>query len=189
VSAVARIDLVFGVDPAPPEAPHRDTTISARSSTASATASDTPALADAVGGEAAWAPILGNWLAQLQAELPPSLQSDAYSLGLQLVDDERIASLNRTWRQRPGPTDVLAFAAQEEPVPAAPAGQEPLELGDIVISLETARRQATDAGHSLEEELLFLACHGLLHLLGWDHPDEAGLAAMLERQQRLIEAI
>jgi probable rRNA maturation factor len=63
---------------------------------------------------------------------------------------------------------------------------EPLELGDIVISLETAARQAPDHGHPLERELLFLASHGLLHLLGWDHPDDASLAAMLSRQERLL---
>ena len=66
-----------------------------------------------------------------------------------------------------------------------PSG-EPLELGDIVISLESAARQAAAAGTSLEAELLFLASHGLLHLLGWDHPDEASLATMLSRQEALI---
>jgi probable rRNA maturation factor len=63
---------------------------------------------------------------------------------------------------------------------------EPLELGDIVISLESAARQAAAAGTSLEAELQFLASHGLLHLLGWDHPDEASLATMLSRQETLI---
>lgn len=63
---------------------------------------------------------------------------------------------------------------------------EPLELGDIVISLESAARQAAAAGTSLEAELQFLASHGLLHLLGWDHPDEASLATMLSRQEALI---
>jgi len=66
-----------------------------------------------------------------------------------------------------------------------PSG-EPLELGDIVISLETAARQAAAADTSLEAELLFLASHGLLHLLGWDHPDADSLAAMLCRQEALI---
>ena len=65
---------------------------------------------------------------------------------------------------------------------------EALELGDIVISLDTAARQAPEHGHSLEQELLFLASHGLLHLLGWDHPDDASLAAMLARQERLLAA-
>jgi probable rRNA maturation factor len=73
-----------------------------------------------------------------------------------------------------------------EPGLAWEPGGEPLELGDIVISLETAARQAAAAGTSLETELLFLASHGLLHLLGWDHPDEASLATMLSRQEALI---
>ena len=68
-----------------------------------------------------------------------------------------------------------------------PDGEEDaLELGDIVISLETAARQAPDHGHSLPAELLFLATHGLLHLLGWDHPDDASLAAMLRKQEELL---
>ena len=75
---------------------------------------------------------------------------------------------------------------RSEPALAWPPGNEPLELGDIVISLETAARQAAAAGTSLEAELLFLASHGLLHLLGWDHPDEASLSAMLARQEALI---
>ena len=65
-------------------------------------------------------------------------------------------------------------------------GPEALELGDIVISLETAARQAPDHGHSLAHELRFLASHGLLHLLGWDHPDDASLQAMLARQDQLL---
>jgi len=73
-----------------------------------------------------------------------------------------------------------------EPGIAWEPGGEPLELGDIVISLESAARQAAAAGTSLEAELLFLASHGLLHLLGWDHPDEASLASMLSRQEALI---
>lgn len=71
----------------------------------------------------------------------------------------------------------------DQPQPLPPG--EPLELGDIVISLETAARQR-DPAQGLDQELLFLASHGLLHLLGWDHPDDQQLAAMLERQQRLL---
>ncbi len=64
--------------------------------------------------ESRWSAHLGAWLAQLQPELPLPLRAPGYSLGLALCDDEAIAELNRTWRQRSGPTDVLAFAAQEE---------------------------------------------------------------------------
>jgi probable rRNA maturation factor len=143
------------------------------------------------GAETFWAAMLGRWLAALSADLPPALLAPAYSLGLSLVDDASIAALNASWRGKEGATDVLAFAAQEDapPLPASTGSAhpvEPLELGDIVISLETASRQAADAGETLERELLFLASHGLLHLLGWDHPDEPSLAAMLARQNDLL---
>jgi len=146
-------------------------------------------LADPAVAEALWCSHLGAWLAELLPELPAPLRAAGYSLGLELTDDATIAELNQAWRQHNGPTDVLAFAAQEE-APPAPAGAEPewLELGDIVISLDTARRQAEAAGHDLREELLFLASHGLLHLLGWDHPDDDSLEAMLARQTALLEA-
>nr|WP_254217147.1 rRNA maturation RNase YbeY [Synechococcus sp. CCY 9618] len=150
-------------------------------------------MVDPLRGADLWSAHLAAWLQQLQEELPAPLQAPAYSLGLELCDDPAIAELNRSWRHIEGPTDVLAFAAQEEapPLPIgelAGAGETGLELGDIVISLDTARRQAISAGHGLEAELLFLASHGLLHLLGWDHPDDASLAAMLERQSELLEA-
>ena len=61
-----------------------------------------------------------------------------------------------------------------------------LELGDIVVSVPTAARQAIEQGHSLERELQWLVSHGLLHLLGWDHPDEATLNAMIACQERLL---
>ena len=139
-----------------------------------------------------WQTRLSAWLNQLAQELPAALQAPAYSLGLSLVADAEIAELNADWRQKEGPTDVLAFAAQDEATDGAPpmpaSGEaEPLELGDIFISIETAARQAPEHGHDLEQELLFLASHGLLHLLGWDHPDEASLAAMLARQERLVK--
>lgn len=138
-------------------------------------------------GEERWQALLCLWLADLQPELPAGLRAPAYSLGLQFCDDASIAELNGSWRQKPEATDVLAFAAQggepdqRQPLPPG----EPLELGDIVISLETAARQR-DPALGLDGELLFLASHGLLHLLGWDHPDDQQLAAMLERQQRLL---
>ena len=137
-----------------------------------------------------WQALLGDWLGQLGPELPAELRAPAYSLGLLITDDRSIAVLNGEWRQQKGPTDVLAFAAQEAPLPPealAELGEaEPLELGDIVISLETAARQAQDHNHDLEQELRFLASHGLLHLLGWDHPDAASLERMLALQEQLL---
>jgi probable rRNA maturation factor len=151
-------------------------------------------LADPLAGADLWHGALSQWLAQLQGELPPALAASSYSLGLTLVGDAAIAELNADWRQQEGPTDVLAFAAQEEAPPLPVGGGEdgedgePLELGDIVISVETAARQAEAAGQSLARELTWLASHSLLHLLGWDHPDDARLEAMLARQDQLLEA-
>ena len=155
-------------------------------------------LCDPIGGIEPWHGLISGWLAQLSAELPEALQAPAYSLGLSLVCDEEIAALNSDWRDKAGPTDVLAFAAQDDGLDDAPAIPMPdfdvedglldaLELGDIVISIETAARQAPEHQHSLRDELLFLATHGLLHLLGWDHPDDASLEAMLQRQQQLLD--
>ncbi len=152
-------------------------------------------LADPLAGADLWHGALSAWLAQLQGELPPELAASSYSLGLTLVNDAAIAELNADWRQKEGPTDVLAFAAQEGAPPLPPGSgddgedSEPLELGDIVISVETAARQAEAAGQSLARELTWLASHGLLHLLGWDHPDDARLEAMLARQDQLLEGI
>ena len=149
-----------------------------------------PDLAPRPPAEATWQALLSHWLAALQPELPARLRHGSYGLGLVLVGDGEITALNADWRGQSGPTDVLAFAAQDPDEtgapPPPPAPGDALELGDIVISLDTAARQAADHGHDLERELLFLASHGLLHLLGWDHPDDASLAAMLARQERLL---
>ncbi len=66
---------------------------------------------------------------------------------------------------------------------------EELYLGDIVVSVNTAQRQAQQQKHSLLTELAWLAAHGLLHLLGWDHPDEESLIQMLKQQVILLETI
>jgi probable rRNA maturation factor len=88
-----------------------------------------------------------------------------YEVSLRLVSDPAIHVLNRDYRHKNKPTDVLAFAQREGP--AAPL--HPAILGDIVISVDTARRQAR---HGLYRELLHLASHGLCHLLGYDHRDD-----------------
>ena len=82
-------------------------------------------------------------------------------LSLMLVSDRVMHDLNRDWRGKDRPTDVLAFAMQEGEGPTPPG-----LLGDVVISVDTARRQAK---RGLETELLFLWSHGLCHLLGYDH--------------------
>ena len=136
-----------------------------------------------------WQKWFQTWLEALTAELPPA---DSYELSLRLTGDREIQQLNSQYRQQDQPTDVLAFAALEVEIPEptdAAHFTEPLYLGDIVISLETATRQSQQQGHSLAVELAWLAAHGLLHLLGWDHPDEESLALMLERQKILLTGV
>ncbi|GAB4341196.1 MAG: rRNA maturation RNase YbeY [Cyanophyceae cyanobacterium] len=110
------------------------------------------------------------------------------SASLILVDDAEIHQFNQQYRQIDRPTDVLAFALLDGGLPPFLDPDEPLELGDVVISLETADRQARDRGHPLDLEVAWLATHGLLHLAGWDHPDDAQLQRMLDRQRQLLHA-
>ena len=115
-----------------------------------------------------------------------AMQVSGFSeLRVMLIDDERMRALNHQYRDRDTTTDVLAFAAQEVDIPGG-NGELPLVLGDIVISVPTAQRQAEEQQHSLSEELAWLASHGLLHLLGWDHPDEDSLQLMLQKQRDLL---
>ncbi len=104
-----------------------------------------------------------------------------FEVVLRLVTDLTIHELNRTYRGKDKPTDVLAFAQQEGP------GRHihPELLGDIVISVDTARRQAT---RGLYTELVHLASHGLCHLLGYDHRDDAEEAEMNARALALRRA-
>jgi probable rRNA maturation factor len=136
-----------------------------------------------------WTKWCQAWLDAMSDEIPPA---NAYELSLRLTTDEEIQTLNDRYRNRNQPTDVLAFAALEVELPQMPeefSELEPLYLGDIIISVETAKRQAEQQGHSLTVELAWLTSHGFLHLLGWDHPDDSTLAAMLARQEKLLKII
>lgn len=136
---------------------------------------------------AIWEAWFQAWVAELDPDLAPSA---SYELSLRLTGDRDIQDLNRDYRYQDKPTDVLAFAALETEMPTAEDFQdEPLYLGDIIISVETAQQQAQTAGHSLAVELAWLAAHGLLHLLGWDHPDEFRLEEMLNQQQVLLRTV
>lgn len=123
------------------------------------------------------------WLEKMQTRLP---QAKGYELSLMLTSDGEIQAMNAQYRQKNKPTDVLAFAALEVDFPQSHE-LHPLSLGDIVISVETADRQAQEQRHSLSYELAWLAAHGFLHLLGWDHPDEEHLTRMLEQQEMLLQ--
>ncbi len=135
--------------------------------------------------ENTWVNWFQDWLQTPGLGLPPG---DTYELSLRLTGDAEIQALNAQFRKLDRPTDVLAFAAMEVEFPqvADNALDAAIYLGDIIISVDTAARQAPEHGYSLRKELAWLASHGLLHLLGWDHPNEASLLLMLDRQASLL---
>lgn len=113
-----------------------------------------------------------------------------------LVNNERIHELNREYRGVDRPTDVLSFAMNEPGegemeiyLDESDMEEFPNMLGDIIISLPKAQEQAEDFGHSLERELSFLAVHGFLHLLGYDHGTEEEEKEMFSRQEEVLQQI
>lgn len=129
-----------------------------------------------------------------EAFMTDVLQAAANVLGVagevsvSVVSDEEIHALNRDYRGVDNPTDVLSFSLLEgesEPV----SDDLPTLFGDIVVSLPTAIRQASEYGHSVHREVGFLLVHGFLHLNGYDHVDEAGEREMTQLQENVLEAV
>jgi probable rRNA maturation factor len=117
---------------------------------------------------------LSRFLRRAGHELPPR-HADGFTVCL--VSDRRMREYNRAFRSADRPTDVLSFPGDEEPDP-----EGRIHLGDVVIAVPTAARQARDAGHSLARELKILALHGYLHLLGHDHETDRGQMRRLQRR-------
>lgn len=119
-------------------------------------------------------------LAALRAE------KAAGEICIELTNDEMIHTCNRDFRFVDRPTDVLSFpAAEGEELIGIPDGH----LGDIMISVETAARQAAELGHSTEREITFLAVHGTLHVLGYDHIEPEDEELMTARQREIMGKI
>ena len=121
--------------------------------------------------------------------LEPILQDQPFTnpqVSVLFVDDKRIQELNRQYRHEDRPTDVLSFMMLDKNEPPASPG-EPTHLGDIVISLETAHRQARDISHSLKKEIALLLVHGYLHLLGYTDDKEEDRQKMHDEQQQWLK--
>ena len=136
-----------------------------------------------------WRLLLKSWINYIRNDSNltcPSLvrKTNLLSLGLVFSDDLTIKELNNRWRRKNIPTDVLSFPALDENLPLLP--NQSLELGDIFLSVDTAIKQSNAHQHSLNYELKWLVSHGLLHLLGWDHPSSTSLDKMLAVQEKLI---
>jgi probable rRNA maturation factor len=111
-------------------------------------------------------------------------------LSITFVEEKRIQEMNKEYREKDAPTDVISFALNDEVDGEVELVMEgmPNALGDIIISVDHISRQAEEYGHSFDRELGFLAVHGFLHLLGYDHMSEEDEKAMFSRQEEILSA-
>jgi probable rRNA maturation factor len=110
------------------------------------------------------------------------LRVQSQDVTIMLVDDAAIKKLNRQYRKKNKPTDVLSFSMKEGEFTQF----APTMLGDIVISVQTAEKQAKEKKHTLQKEVTFLTAHGLLHLLGYDHETDKEEAAMNKKTEAVM---
>ena len=106
------------------------------------------------------------------------------TFSLVLVSDKKIRELNNLWRGFDKATDVLSFPMDTE----VPAKSLPYELGEIIVSMDTAKAQAHELGHGFDRELAFLIVHGMLHVLGFDHESKEDEKEMFGRQRKILQA-
>ncbi len=117
---------------------------------------------------------------RVAAEAVRVAQIDLATLSLVLVDDDQIQDINRRFRNKDRPTDVISFEAEDE-------GDGP--TGEIIISIETTKRQGISAGHGFDAELAWLIAHGVLHVAGMDDTTQAQLDVMIEKQRIVMHRL
>lgn len=124
-----------------------------------------------------------------QDRLPPSaLNGLGTELSVVLANDAVVQALNRDYRGKDKPTNVLSFALTEgEEMPGS--GEGPTALGDIVLALETIAREAAEQSKPLHDHTMHLVVHGVLHLLGWDHLEEAEAEEMEARETQILAGL
>lgn len=119
-----------------------------------------------------------------QEEVDPNSE-----LSVTFVSNDEIQEINREWRGKNQATDVISFAMEElgeDEIDFGLLEDEPIVLGDLIISVERCREQAAEYGNHFERELGFLAVHGFLHLLGYDHIEKADEEVMTKRQEEIL---
>jgi len=131
------------------------------------------------------APVQGALVRRVAERALRHLGMSGAELSIVLVDDARMRALNRRYRHQDRATDVLAFPQVDGRAPMV----MPVLLGDVVISVETALRRVGPAPRRLHGELARYLCHGLLHLLGWDHHTESARRRMRGRERALWSAV
>ena len=139
-----------------------------------------------------WEKVFLCWIKSLLDKKDYSLpkyifEKNLFSLSLQLVSNQEISLLNQKWMKKNGPTDVLSFPIISDNYSINDLAL--VELGDLFISLEMAYKQSLEYRHSINKEMLWLASHGFLHLMGWEHNNENELNNMLDFQDYLISRL
>ena len=139
-----------------------------------------------------WEEVLSCWIKVILNEkdtyFPKYIfDKKSFSLSLQIINDNEISFINQKWMNKSGPTDVLSFPIISELDTIKDL--DFIELGDLFISLEMAFKQSLEFNHSITREMLWLASHGFLHLLGWEHNDDNELDNMLNFQEYLISKL
>lgn len=129
----------------------------------------------------------GKLIALLDGLLSEHEMGDG-EVGLIITDDAEIQKLNKKYRDIDAPTDVLSFSYIESGDRDC-ANEGDVSVGDIYISLDRARQQAFEAGHTIERETAILAVHGVLHLLGYDHDSAAAEKLMWGKQEEILRKI
>ncbi len=114
---------------------------------------------------------------------------DNAEVSVTLTDNEHIHEINREYRKVDRPTDVISFALNEGDEPEIEGGAPVNVLGDLIISMEKVAEQAAEYGHSNRREIAFLTVHGMLHLLGYDHIEEADRVEMRKEEDFVMEKL
>jgi len=138
-----------------------------------------------------WEKVFLSWINTIlkkdDYELPKFIfEKKSFSLGFQIISNQEMASMNKKWMQKNGPTDVLSFPIISD---ESLNNLDHIELGDIFISLEMALEQSYEYQNSIYGEMLWLASHGFLHLLGWEHNNDLDLENMLNFQEYLMNQL
>ncbi len=107
------------------------------------------------------------------------------TVSITIVDNKKIKEINRDYRNKDSETDVISFAFEESDDYEYP---DMRLLGEIYISIDKAKSQAEEYGHSLKREICFLTVHGLLHLLGYDHIEEKDRVVMRKLEEEILES-
>lgn len=134
--------------------------------------------------EAIFKPLFNLFLKELSAKISKILKKKNGRISLIIVDDKKIHEINKEYRNVDKPTDVISFEYMEDK--SAVYGGDTIIVGDIFISLDTAKRQAIEHDHSLQKELGILFVHGLLHVLGFDHNDDKEEAEMEKWAKKIL---